>query len=356
MSSPNLHLHALTSISGEQARQAALTHLRDAHCRPVISLACRLRFGRFHESSYLITNLPSDSRGRRDGDDDIDSESHPRSLPWLYAFVDRAARPETELWLFGSWEAATDDPSPAERGEIQRLLRGLMRAIVGLGLPASIHAERVESAAARGDAQGGADTTSQRQRDYVGHARNADVMLWGAVHERTARVLKGMGVLPARFASMEVPYVTFVFDLAALPPLRDLPEGLRWGQLRQEHIGLVRSRTQIPRQDRTLAVLPSVTVFPERAGDAPVAWVFAGLDASLTTLHVEPQYRGRGVAKAVTIKLFGEQMGRYFIDGAERVAHAHVAEGNEASIRVCESLGGKPSWGVCWLRIDLGKA
>lgn len=135
--------------------------------------------------------------------------------------------------------------------------------------------------------------------------------------------------------------------------------GLRWGRVREEDIGLVRGRSAIPRTHHTIRMLPSVAVFP--AGDEgeeqqqPVAWAFLSLDGSLGNLHVEPEYRGRGLAKAMGRKLFREAVGA-FGDELGGLAHADVALENSESNGVCKSLGGvDEGWRVHWVRIDLDR-
>lgn len=147
---------------------------------------------------------------------------------------------------------------------------------------------------------------------------------------------------------------------------RDLPPGFEYGKVDPKDYSLVKSRTQIPRQDRTLCKLPSVAIYPNNNSSTtrePVAWGFLGLDASLTTLHVEPAYRGLGLAKSLSLKLFSDDMEIYCQhnptptkkDGytTERYAHADVATDNRSSQGVCESLGGKWSFEVFWIRVDL---
>ncbi|TKA68866.1 hypothetical protein B0A49_03750 [Cryomyces minteri] len=175
---------------------------------------------------------------------------------------------------------------------------------------------------------------------------------------------------------------------------KPLPPGLRWASLRDADLALVRQRTKIPRQERTLRSLPSVAIFRDRShltttssspidnrahaaangtglhhgGDhdddddatAPIAWAFLGQDGSLTSLHVEPAFRGRGLAKAVTLKLFSDVQRRQGIfaavgSGDEDVgwAHADAAAENRESIGVMESLGGRWGWDVYWVRVDL---
>lgn len=143
-----------------------------------------------------------------------------------------------------------------------------------------------------------------------------------------------------------------------------LPAGLEWDTVRDAEYALVKSRTAIPRLERTMRLLGSVgvrrvvasgggrgetraatsgseagaegavgktgaggAVAKTRAEGAVgktgtenavgsregqeesrgelIAWAFLGPDGSLTTLHVEPAFRGRGIAKVLTRRLFG---------------------------------------------------
>lgn len=166
-----------------------------------------------------------------------------------------------------------------------------------------------------------------------------------------------------------VPTRKFLFapELCTDPAFADdaggmcLPAALEWDIVREADYARVRSRTAIPRQDRTLRLLGSVgvrkrggavggdaegrvagsvgggvgsdgvavggnaaqagggrgaamAVASEEAGerggeDTPrgelIAWAFLGPDGSLTTLHVEPAFRGQGLAKMLTRRLFG---------------------------------------------------
>jgi len=146
----------------------------------------------------------------------------------------------------------------------------------------------------------------------------------------------------------------------------------------------VRSRTQIPRQDATLALLPSLALFPEEETGhqaeqgPPVAWAFLGADGSLCSLHTEPEWRGRGIAKVLARKLFREGgfAGGLHGEGTElnkegkigerteqqdmevdggRWAHADVAVDNMSSRKVMKGLGGEEAWTVVWIRVDMEK-
>lgn len=122
-----------------------------------------------------------------------------------------------------------------------------------------------------------------------------------------------------------------------------------------------------------------------RGGDL-IAWAFLGLDGSLTSLHVEPPHRGKGLAKAVCRRLFGRlreeggemgfrplplplplptavvrdgaedeaAAGGEVSDGEEGLVHSDVAEGNVESAGVAKGLGGQVGWRVRWVGVDLG--
>ena len=107
-------------------------------------------------------------------------------------------------------------------------------------------------------------------------------------------------------------------------------------------------------------MLPDVGVFVTGQGEGaePVAWTFLGVDSSLTTLHVEPEYRGKGLAKAVVRKAWRDHLDCHTgsdesTAAQERWAHADVSTDNVSSNAMCKSLGGEIMWSDYWLTIDL---
>jgi hypothetical protein len=339
-----------------------LEHLRQpAYFKTALALYRRLQFGRFLGSSYLYTNWKLDSpepsgNGHKEG-------------PWFYAFIDRGGRPETEVWIFGSWEVDTQHPidGPSSNGtnkqelsngatatkdeEIRTLLLALIQTLKSQSPPPSIHADADVLAA-----QSQLSTTDiHRTKSSSNAARLPDpeIMLWGAVHATTTEHLQALDVAATHLLPI-MPNHTFVFPLSGLPAPVSLPSTLRWGKLQKQHFPLVRSRTEIARQDFTLERLPNLAVFPAEPADAaPVAWAFVGLDGSLTTLHTEASHRRMGLAMTLTAKLFREEMGVFWEEGMERLAHGNVAVGNEASASMCRRLGGKSVGEVYWIRVDL---
>jgi ribosomal protein S18 acetylase RimI-like enzyme len=340
------YTHYLTGkYHSKDLHKHALGILR-SHCPISLPLYRRLQFGHFHDTAVLLTNIPNLGLNN--------TNSSPPDEPWFLAFVDRASRPASEVWFFASWESSPSPPSPETeiQEHIDALLLNLYRTIKALETPESVHQDVLDAMEHDPEAsENSVDSAGYTRADYIGHGLDSDIMLWASIHERTVFMMQRLNVLTGM---MVVPNHMFLWDVDNLPRYdeRPLPEGLRWGELGREHFALVRSRTQIPRQDRTLALLPNVGIFEEKSGK-PVSWVFGGQDASLTTLHVESEYRRKGFAKAVSAKLFREKMDLFWEEGMPRFGHGYVVDGNKESEGMCRSMGGESRWHVYWIRVGL---
>ncbi|KAI7552641.1 hypothetical protein KC343_g14506 [Hortaea werneckii] len=369
-----LHRHHLApSDSSQPILDAALRVLRP-HIPTSIPLYRRLQFGRFFPDSLLFTNLDlgatfaSTGTGASNGTDGGSKQNshHPHEDPWLIAFVDRTCRPETEVWIFGSWEDSrpASSPSPTATREewqaIDNLVAELVEACRDLPVPRSLHQDILDAQQRQQQEAGDTDPALMHKPNPFASARLPTIQLWGAIHSTTASVLERLDVLAETSKVNETSANhTFIFDVPSLAAPAPLPEGLEWGEVQREHFALIRSKSEIPRWDRTMASLPSLAIYPAgKGGDdgAPVAWAFIGLDTSVTTLHVEPEWRGRRLGKAVTTKLFQQGMQRFWEDGVQRLAHGYVVMGNKASEGMMKSLGGIDTWKCYWLRVDLEKA
>jgi hypothetical protein len=190
---------------------------------------------------------------------------------------------------------------------------------------------------------------------YMRHLLLPKVVLVGACHEQVLQICRDKGLVRRDFPGADLELNKFLFKLSDLPATRDLPSGLRWGKLREQDIETVKSRTSIPRSAKTLLSLENVGVFEE--SNKPVAWTFLGLDGTLTTLHTEPEHRGKGLAKAVAAKIMREYAPGLAVDDIGNAwSHADVYVGNTQSESVCRSLGGKALWKDYWVRINLDLA
>ncbi|KAF1353674.1 hypothetical protein BDV97DRAFT_290344 [Delphinella strobiligena] len=323
------------------------------HLPTCIAFYRRLQFQHYTPTSHLFSSLSTEDL----------REGNTHGTPWIAAYVDRSRRPETEVWMFGTWESHTDQGGDQRDLYARDLIEALLAKIQDMGLDAADGAPQNTVAAAAvvqnglATVVGKSSATNVGRGEYEGHMANPNIVLFGALHERTVDLMGKMDVLSQEFVGADIPYRKYMFDLST-EIVRDntLPEDLVWGQLQPEHFSLVKSRTQIPRQDSTLRQLPNLAIFP-RDSSNPIAWSFLGPDASLSCLHVETEYRGRRLAKILSAKLFQSGMHTYWQGtwSPDSWAHADVAVDNAPSNGVCKSLNGNWSFHVYWVRVDMAK-
>ncbi|KAF2025812.1 hypothetical protein EK21DRAFT_75506 [Setomelanomma holmii] len=280
---------------------------------------------------------------------------------WAAAYFDRSMRPETEAWIF----AAGEMPHHSSEEEFCQYCRRAMLSLLD-------YMSTLPTPPMRPDNAPALDLASQHEKEYpsprsdgtylpspgtyMRHLLLPKVVLIGACHERLVKICRDAGIVRRDFPGPDLELNKFIFRIADLPTTKELPEGLRWGEMREQDIDLVKARTSIPRTTKTLLSLKSVGVF-DRKTDTAVAWTFLGLDGSLTTLHTEPELRGKGIAKAVASKIIRKYAPGLAIDNDGNAwSHADVYADNVQSESVCRSLGGKALWKDYWVRIDLDKA
>jgi len=309
--------------------------------------------------------------------------------------VDRARAPETEAWLFSTYEVRLHKSSEKERcgkgdadeegndededeeeaEEAKSHLLALFRAVSSLPpnrdqnpsrtlILGSLHSALVPLLA-------GPPRHTLTPRAVIARSPDSDV----------ADAAGGGAVL----SQISIEYGKWLIrttTAAVVPPEKaKLPRGYVFAALEAEDLCVVVARTEIPKTVETLARLRGVGV-REVAGEGGgggggdgdgdgdgdgggegrlVAWGFVGVDGCLSTLHVEPGERGRGLGKAVAGRLVGMvgeskgeggggggggEDGRGWVSG-------DVAVGNEGSEGVMRGVGGKRVWTVRWVAVDL---
>ncbi|KAH7417140.1 hypothetical protein BKA64DRAFT_717951 [Cadophora sp. MPI-SDFR-AT-0126] len=230
------------------------------------------------------------------------------------AYLDFSRGTETEMWLYSSMERL---PGSEIEARCQKQILEILKRV------RDIEGPFVEANGARA---------------------TPGIVLIGSLHEKTLSFLEEQ----QRVKQATVPYFKFIFEAGDLSPVVTLhSEDLVYSEIRKCDIPLVLSRTDIPRKERTMIMLPSMAV---TVNEEPIAWGFLGPDASLTSLHVEDKYRSQGLAKAIATKLFVEKTSAF---GPEKICHADVGTTNLQSQGVCRSLGGKADFCVNWAWIKL---
>jgi hypothetical protein len=196
---------------------------------------------------------------------------------------------------------------------------------------------------------------------FSAHVKFPDRHLVGALAEPNLKRLKFMDLTTDRFGVPETPHSHSIFSKENPKfnsiKLSDLPTGLKYGELTdREHFLLVTKRTDIPRKASTLMSMKCEAIlFPRKeisetaVPDDPVAWAFIGNDGALASLHVEQEWRGKGLAKKLAVRIVKESMGE------EGLGHAYVAVDNMSSQGVCRSIGGVSDMNRYWILVDLAK-
>ncbi|KAF1944097.1 hypothetical protein EJ02DRAFT_452710 [Clathrospora elynae] len=319
-----------------------------------INLTYRTQHPNRTPDAHILATFPSSTSS-------LPSSTHEIPQCWAAAYLDRSMRPETELWIFSTGEqphhSGSQDFCPGCRKAVLSLLDYMSTVPVPPLHPDNLSAiELAKQHAKDHPTPPPSGNYELSPGTYMRHLLLPKVVTLGACHHAVVQICRQVGVLRNEFPGSDNELNKFLFKISDLPEVRELPEGLRWGEMREQDIDTVKARTSIPRSTKTLLSLKSVGVF-EKATDTAVAWTFLGLDGSLTTLYTEEAYRGKGIAKAVAAKIFRQYAPGLAVDGDGNAwSHGDVYLGNVQSESVCRSLGGNAMWRCFWVRIDLERA
>jgi hypothetical protein len=196
---------------------------------------------------------------------------------------------------------------------------------------------------------------------YRAHVKLPNLHLIGALADPIVERIQNHNLIFPDRGVPDTPYSHFIFEAGNSKfcgvDKEDLPKGLRFGPLSSlADFLLVTQRTSMPRQVKTLMALKSEGVFQfseenqvSSIPDRLIAWAFIGLDGALTSLHVEEEWRGKGLAKKIAARVVKESM------EGEGYGHAYVANDNIPSQAVCHSIGGNCIIQRYWILLDLAK-
>lgn len=89
------------------------------------------------------------------------------------------------------------------------------------------------------------------------------------------------------------------------------------------------------------------------------AWAYVGIDGSIATLYVLPDFRGKGLSSIIARELLARlEKGEFAdlgYDGKSGWVHADVYDGNTGSEAVMKGLGGSIWWKSSYIWIDSAK-
>jgi hypothetical protein len=124
---------------------------------------------------------------------------------------------------------------------------------------------------------------------------------------------------------------------------QQLPDGFRLGDMRTQDLQLVLDRSPIPRTLTTLKQLVSVGLFHGER-ETPVGWGFLGKDASISSLHTEAEFRGKGLAVLLTMELLKRKLGCPILTTEIGMGSGHTQMSRS---RIYLVDGSWRSWGLC---------
>ncbi|KAL2397054.1 hypothetical protein ABEF95_014714 [Exophiala dermatitidis] len=366
------------------------------------------------EDVAATTTSPTTTNGAR-------TTSTSTSAPWIAAYIDLEHYGQTQVWVFASWEHEyqfqcqqidrvseplpkpdsenlrseakdTDtDPDPRHKSLMITLFKYIYTTLIPQ-MPTSPNDEWLVL-----KRTGKSLTLPYSRNKILFGTINTPLLQWIPEHAR-ARI--DDGYLKYVFeinidndeskssSSSSDPSSTSSSTTSSSSRESDtpLPPGYIFRPMRSEHLQTVLDRSVIPRTLRTLKQLPSLGVFIDQPQNPrpplesehgygqgheskPVAWGFLGKDASLSSLHTEPEHRGKGLAAGLARELLrqstsrsstqacvnGEQHNSSNRGGGQNsyFAHSDVSVSNKQSRRVMEKLGGVPMWKVAWVEADL---
>lgn len=182
--------------------------LLNAHLPTCLPLYRRIQFQHFTPDSHLLCSLSVE---------DLKSGTKANG-PWIVAYIDRSRRPETEIWTAGSWENATSTAEANWQPQAEELTKALVVEIAKLGVAGSTSqtpADGIKEQTVAAATYSSKTRANQVDRvEYEGHLKNANICIFGAVHERTVDVLKTIGALAEGYVGVDIPYRKYIFDLS----------------------------------------------------------------------------------------------------------------------------------------------
>jgi GNAT superfamily N-acetyltransferase len=300
-------------------------------------------------------------------------ESPAGQTPWICSHIDLSAAGQTQVWVFANWELPETQTQTATAQDLEarrQLLQTLFEKIYDRDVSS------IPSTGPKGWLK-----VKKLGREDIPFSRTR--VLFGALNLCVRSLIpQGSGerlddgTLHYLFLGAEVitrvdePYKKYLFPTtrSSHRPLDEqngtessvcLPPDYRFGPMPYQYLQMVLDRTSIPRGLDTMASFFSIGLFYNQ-DPSPIGWGFLGKDASLTSLHTEPEHRGKGLAVLLSKELFRQQNEHFRTLGDEETAqtevlwaHADVSENNMASRKVMEKIGGKVEWQTCWIEVEL---
>lgn len=299
------------------------------------------------------------------------------SMDWLSCHIDLHEPGQTQVWTFGSWEATvTPVPMSSSTSATTPIIPSAQQVSLGRALFHHLRTNHTPYLPMTPSEQyltmkaSGKIVSSPYKRSKILFGAIAETSWWlldDDVVRSTPKASDSRSIATATSRS-DKPFLKYILPLATTPTtLKSLPRDLTIRPLPQAALQTVLDRSAIPRTLELLLSLPTIGIFPSSStNEAAISWGILAKDASLSSLHTEPEYRGRGLAEVVSWELVRVTKDRFRSDWldvevgerkaqSDGVGYAHidVSPDNMASRRVFEKMGAKVGWKVGWIEVDV---
>ncbi|KAI0256219.1 hypothetical protein BJV78DRAFT_1273118 [Lactifluus subvellereus] len=234
------------------------------------------------------------------------SESPPEPLVWSIGVIGIIDSPvlDTEFWFWSSAEEASTTSEDADKEE--RFRTAYTQFVQMLKLIGRVYPEK-------------------------------GTLVVGSLHTRIAPLL-----------------AKFTFSEGSLPPQDSRAQSIGskyfFGSMAVEELDEVVQTSLAPRTKTTLAAASNTGAYLVSSEEKRAqAWCFISREGAISSVYVRPEARGIGLGKETMRK----ELEKEFV--YQKFVIAYVATFNTASMRLCQSLGGRRVWEVVWVGIQLSQ-
>lgn len=220
------------------------------------------------------------------------------------------------------------------------------------------------------------------QTNTPSSSADTDLLFVGHLHATTAQILHDHSLISA--LNSGGPYNKYVIRYTSSSSLPPLPSGLQYTTITPADYALVMQENKLIRNVKTFDDVPTAAI---RLSDAAaftryhshlsnitdndtnlhtgqlIAWAIITSYGSIRTLHVQPAFRGLGLARKVVLRLVENQWPAEFVgrQGMEKdesvVFHTDIDPENQASIRTFAPVGEVLEVSSrYWIAVDLAGA
>ena len=368
----HIHNHGLPASSG-------ILDFLSSHLPYSIPLLRRLQFReeKFSNRAFLLATFPAPPAA--DPSQPVSEHSSVQletRQPFAVGFFDRSSGPGIQAWMFSSLELPQEGSCDSDAERSDKADVEVEQVITMLGKFAELSPR--EAASNPAECQLSKGFTRGTDPSNGADSLEADILMIGSMHKRLRDCLSIHATRCLRDDLMGPggPYTKYLISVPSLRSMecgqtidQALPaDNLQHCVVEPSDYPSVMANNAYIRSPKSLKALPNCGIRDTTTGKL-AAFAFLGADGSLRTLHVEPEWRARGLGVLLAKNLLlgrnsdftrDQQCGR---DGKESgsigrlekldLAHGDVAATNTASVRLFQKLGAVRAWEAFWVRLDL---